>query len=439
MERYLEEYIAGHPKSYQMYEEAKKLLPLGVTSNIRAHKPFPFFVERTGGARVWDIDGNEYIDCQLAYGPTMVGHDHPLLSAAVKKQIDKGVTYGIPHAAEAAVARLIRERFPFVDMVRYSCSGTEATMHAIRLARAFTGREKIIKLEGGFHGAQDHALWSIHPELSAAGPSQAPVSVVNSRGVPACLQELTVIVPFNDIPALEKAVHDNRGQIAGFILEPVMANSSVILPRDNYLQQIRDITAREDIVLIFDEVITGCRASWGGASGYYGVAPDLIALAKAIGGGYPLSVIGGREDIMRTIENGAAHWGTYGGNPLSLCAAETVLRDILTPEATEAVCDKTGRAFDEMRGMLKRAGITAFAENIGAMGSICFGVEDVKDYRDMCRFDADMWFKFFITMLNNGVIMIGADPTETIFFSVQHTDDDIDLVLRAFEKTVNTL
>jgi glutamate-1-semialdehyde 2,1-aminomutase len=439
MEKYLKDYYDLHPTSLKLHEKAKARLPLGVSSNLRAYKPYPFFVEKSGGSKVWDVDNNEYIDCQLAYGPVMVGHNNPVLSKAIKEQIDRGVTWAMPHVKEEQAAELLQERYPCAEVVRFSCSGTEATMHAIRIARAHTGKDKIIKLEGGFHGTHDNALISIHPDLSKTGPSYAPTSVIVSTGVPQNTVDNVIIVPYNDIDALEYAIERYEGEIAAFILEPVMTNSSLILPRDNYLQKVREITERENIVLIFDEIISGIRASYGGATEVYGVQPDIVTLSKAIAGGYPLSAICGKREIMAEIEKGCAHFGTFGGNPLSLTACVTVLGEILTREATDTLIKKSDAAFKEMESILKKSGVPHNLVHLGAVGSIVFTDADVKDYRSMSTLDYDIWFKFFITMLNKGVIMIGADPTETIFFSVMHTDEDYEKILKAFKETIDTL
>ena len=439
MEKFLKDYYDSHATSEKLYEKAKERLPFGVGSNIRAYKPFPFFVEKSGGSKVWDVDGNEYIDCQLAYGPVMVGHNHPVLSKAIKEQIDKGVTWAMPHVKEAQAAELLQERYPCAEVVRFSCSGTEATMHAMRIARAYTGKDKIIKLEGGFHGSHDSALFSVHPDLGEAGPDYAPTVVPISTGVPKNMKDNVIIVPYNNIEALEYAIKKNEGEIAAFILEPVMTNSSLILPRDNYLKKVREITKRENIVLIFDEVISGIRASYGGAAQVYDVQPDIVTLSKAIGGGYPLSAICGKREIMTEIERGCAHWGTFGANPLSLTACVTVLKDILTKEATDALIKKSDAAFGEMESILKKSGLPFYLSHLGAMGGLLFTSADVCDYRTMATFDFNLWFKFFITMLNKGVLMVGADPTETIFFSVQHTDEDYEKIIKAFKETIDTL
>jgi glutamate-1-semialdehyde 2,1-aminomutase len=312
-------------------------------------------------------------------------------------------------------------------------------MHAIRVARGYTGKSKIIKLEGGYHGAQDYALWSIHADKGKLGPEMAPSVVPVSEGVPTCVGSTVISVPYNNIEALEHLVRKYEGEIAAFILEPIMANSSVILPRDNYLQKVREIANKENIVLIFDEVITGCRVSYGGASGLYNVQPDLITLSKAIGGGYPVAAFGGKREIMQVIESGVANFGTYNGNPLGVTAMITTLRDILTPDATEKLIGDTTSVFQELKSILKEQGVPAQVVQVGAMASITFTDQDVKDYRTMLTMNKKVWHKFFISMLNRGVIMIGADPTETIFFSVQHTKTDYEEVIDKFRDTIKTL
>jgi glutamate-1-semialdehyde 2,1-aminomutase len=439
MEEYLTQYYEKHKKSEQAWQKARRVLPLGVGSNVRGFSPFPFFIKESRGAKVWDIDGNEYIDCQLAYGPLMVGHAHPKLIAAIQDQMSKGSVYAMPYEKQYEAIQELQKRFPVMEMLRFGNSGTEVTMHAIRAARGYTGKDKIIKLEGGYHGPHDYALWSIHPQAGQTGPERHPSVVKMSEGVPACVGDTVIVVPYNNIEALEYAVRKYEGEIAAFILEPVMGNSTCILPRDGYLKKVRQITQKENIVLIFDEVITGCRVAYGGATEYFKVNPDMITLSKAIGGGYSVAAFGGKREIMQLIENQVAHYGTYNANPIGITAVVTTLRDILTPEATKKLIAKSDEVFAEMDGILKKSGVAAQLAHIGAMGSIAFTDEDVKDYRTMLSMSKELWHKFFINMLNKGVIMIGGDPTETIFFSVQHTDEDYEKILTCFKETVNTL
>jgi glutamate-1-semialdehyde 2,1-aminomutase len=264
MEAYREEYYKKHTKSKAAWEKACEVIPLGVGSNIRAFSPFPFFVKKSKGSKVWDIDGNEYIDCQLAYGPLMVGHAHPTLLKAVGEQMGKGCAYAAPFEKQYLAIEELQKRFPVMEKVRFGNSGTEVTMHALRAARGYTGKDKVIKLEGGYHGPHDYALWSIHPPKGLWGPARFPSAVKMSEGIPACIKDTVVVIPFNDIEALEYVVKKYEGEIAAFILEPVMGNSCVIPPKKGYLENVRKTTSRENIVLIFDEVITGCRVSYGG-------------------------------------------------------------------------------------------------------------------------------------------------------------------------------
>lgn len=439
MEKYLQEYCDRNPTSKKLFERAQKVFPFGVTSNIRSYKPFPMFAERANGSKVWDVDGHELIDCQLAFCPMMVGYNHPVLTKALKDELDRGGTHwAIPHVKEIEAAEAIRDRYPFAETVRFSCSGTEATMHAVRIARAYTRKDKIIKLEGGYHGAHDSLLWSIYPDVGKIGPAYAPTPVPVSTGIPSNMKENIITVPYNNIEALEYAIKKNQGEIAGFILEPAMANISVVLPEDNYLQKVREITKRENIVLIFDEVITGCKIGYGGGAEYFGVEPDMVTLSKAIGGGFPVSAVGGKKEIMAEIEKGCYHAGNFGGNPLGMTALVTTMRDILTREATDTLIKKSEAAFEEMDSILKKSGIPHYFQHIGSIAGLLFTDEKVHDYRSMASQDYDMWHKFYITMLNKGVIMIGAEPTEDISFSVQHTDEDFEKVLKAFKETIDT-
>ncbi len=248
-----------------------------------------------------------------------------------------------------------------------------------------------------------------------------------------------VVVPFNDIEALEYAVRKHEGEIASFIMEPVMGKASVILPKEGYLKQVREITERENIVLIFDEIITGCRVSYGGASEFFNVMPDLITLSKAIGGGFSIAAFGGKREIMKQFEGSVAHYGTYNANPVGITACLTTLRAVLTPEVTKTLIKKADYMFEAMKDIIKKTGVAAQVNHLGAIGGMVFTDRKVVDYRTMATADRSLWHKFFITMLNKGVIMVGGDATETIHLSIKHTDDDYNKILEAFEETLNML
>lgn len=316
----------------------------------------------------------------------------------------------------------------------------EVTMHSLRLARAYTGKDRIIKLEGGYHGAHDHGLWSVHPSIRKAGAARLPSSVPTSAGIPTCLSETILVVPFNDTEALEYVLQKYEGEIAAFILEPVMGNATVVLPRKGYLQQVRTITEKENIVLIFDKIITGCRVSYGGASAHHNVKPDMITLSKATGGGFSIAAFGGKRAIMEQLEERTvAHFGTYNANPIGITACLTALRDILTPEATRTLIDKCNKVFEAMAEIIEEEGVAAQLKHVSTMGGIAFTDNEVTDYRSMATADYSVWHKFFLTMLNKGVIMMGVDPTEAIFFSVQHSRRDYDQILERFRETIKTL
>lgn len=440
MEKYLQDYYDMNPTSLKLFKRAEKMFPFGVTSNIRAYKPFPVFAEKANGSKVWDVDGNERIDCQLAFCPMMIGYNHPVFTKAMTEALENGaVHWAMPHIKEIEAAEAIQDRYPFAEVVRFSCSGTEATMHAVRIARAYTGKDKIIKLEGGYHGANDSLLWSIYPDVGKIGSELAPTPVPVSTGLPKHMKESIITIPFNNIEALEYAVKKYEGEIAGFIIEPAMTNISVVLPEEGYLQKVREITKRENIVLIFDEVLIGCKIAYGGGVEYFGVEPDMVTLSKAIGGGFPVSVVGGKREIMSEIEKGCYHAGNFGGNPLGMTACITTLRDILTREATDELIKKSEAVFKEMKSILKKSGVPHYFQHLGGIAGLLFTDVKVRDYRTMATQNYEMWRKFFLTMMNNGVIMIGAEPTEVISFSVQHTDEDFEKVLKAFKKTIDTL
>lgn len=439
MEKYLQEYIDRNPKSKEMFEKAQGHFPLGVTSNIRSYPPFPWYADRANGSKVYDIDGHELIDCQLAMCPMMTGYNNPKFTKAMTEALELGrIHWAIPHKLEIEAAECVKERYPFVDTVRFSCSGTEATMHAVRIARAHTGKDKIIKLEGGYHGAHDSLLWSIYPDPAKIGPAYAPTPVPVSTGLPSNMIDNIITIPYNNIEALENAVKKYSGQIAGFIMEPAMANISLVLPEEGYLKKVREITKRENIILIFDEVIMGCKVAYGGGVEYFGVEPDMITLSKAIGGGFPVSVVAGKKDIMMEIENGCYHAGNFGGNPLGMTAMVTTMRDILTKEATDTLIKKCDSAYEEMDSILKKSGVPHHFAHMGTIAGLLFTGEKVTDYRSMSSQDWNQWHKFYITMLNKGVIMIGCEPTEMISFSVMHTDEDFEKAIKAFKETIDT-
>ncbi len=308
------------PKSAEAHKKNLKRIPLGVASNYRAYDPWPIFVKEASGSKFRDLDGNEYIDHNLTFGALMAGHCHPAVMKAVEKRLSTGTMFGMPHDMEWELAEEICTRFP-VEMCRFGNSGTEATMHAIRLARAATGRDKIVKFEGAYHGLHDSALVSVKPHAPDYGDIHNPTAVTGGLGVPKSAIANVLVATFNDLATVERRFKDNPGQIAAIILEPILMNVGLCLPQPGFLKGLREIATKNGALLIFDEVKTGAKLGWGGASEYFNVMPDMICLAKSIGGGLPLAAFGAHRSVMDLIsQHKVFHGGTYNTNPVSMAA-----------------------------------------------------------------------------------------------------------------------
>lgn len=317
------QYPMSTEKSRKLFEEAKKLLPGGVSSPVRAIKPYPFYTKRANGSKITDIDDNEYIDYVMGYGPLLLGHNHPVIREAVTRQLADGWLYGTPSELEVTLAKEITRLYASIDMVRFVSTGTEATMGALRAARGFTGKNKFIKIEGGFHGAHEAVLVK-------AGSGATTLGTPDSKGVPADFTKNTLQVPYNDIEAMTEAIEGYREDVAAVIIEPVLGNIGPILPEKGYLEDVRAVTKENDVVLIFDEVITGFRLAMGGAQEYYGVTPDMTTLGKILGGGFHIGVIGGKREIMENISPAGPVYqaGTFNGSPISMTAGLSVINTL---------------------------------------------------------------------------------------------------------------
>jgi glutamate-1-semialdehyde 2,1-aminomutase len=425
----------SEPKSKILYEKAQKLMPGGVNSPVRAFKPYPFFTAYAKGSKLYDVDGNVYIDYCLAYGPLILGHAHPRIIEAVKEQLEKGTMYGTPTEGEVKLAELIIDAVPCVEMIRLVNTGTEATMHAIRAARGYTGRDKIVKFEGCYHGAHDYVLVKAGSGVTTFG---APTSL----GVPEDTVRNTIVLPFNDLESFEKAIQQNRDEIAAVIIEPVIGNAGVILPKDGYLQEIRKITEEEGIVLIFDEVITGFRLALGGAQEYYGVIPDMATLGKIIGGGFPIAAYGGKREIMELVSPLGKIYqaSTFSGNPISVTAGLTTLNILL--ENKDAIYESLERAGNKIkRGLLdivEDVGITAQINGIASMFQIFFTDHPVLNYEDARRSDKDRFMQYQRQLMKRGVF-IPPSQFETCFISTAHTDEDLTKTLEAMESAIRAI
>jgi glutamate-1-semialdehyde 2,1-aminomutase len=435
-EQELRRYAARTPGSQRAHQRAAKVLPLGVPSSFQAYPPYPIVVARAQQSWMEDVDGNRYIDFDMGFGALFAGHMHPKVRAAVDEQLDNGTLFVTPCEANAEVAELLRDRYG-LPMWRFTNSGTEATMDALRVAKGITGRDKIVKVEGGYHGHHDEVMVSMKPALDEAGPADAPHSVPATAGITKALLADTLVVPYNDPDALERVLR--RGDVAAFIVEPVMQNIGICLPQPGYLQAVREITQRYGTMLVFDEVKTGITAGWHGATGVFGVQPDLVSLAKSIGGGLPLGAFGGTAECMDQITSGKVlHLGTYNGNPLCMAAAKAVLSQVCTPEATAETIRRNEAFADRCDAVIARHGLPAHTVRFGAKGCVTWSPEPIRNYREYKATDFDLAYAQWIHHINSGLLLPpGLDDQWLV--SVLHTDADIDRGVEVFEDFVDQL
>ncbi|MGH2445821.1 MAG: aspartate aminotransferase family protein [Candidatus Limnocylindria bacterium] len=445
-------------KSAALFDRARQSLPLGVASSFQAYEPYPLFMTDARGSRITDADGNEYIDFDMAFGVLAAGHSHPILAEALQRRVANGTCYTFPVEDGIALAEEIKDRFG-ADLVRFSNSGTEATMDAIRVARGYTGREKIIKFEGGYHGHHDDVLLSIQPPREVMGPVESPATVPASAGIPRSRVAETVIAPFNEPEMLAAILEANAGEIAAIIVEPVQFNIGVVPPLPGFLERVRELATEHGAVLIFDEVKTGVVIAWGGAYEHFGVQPDLFCLAKSIGGGIPIGAFGGTRDVMAAIESlertpafradasgtgidrttipgGAtrvAHLGTFNGNPLSMTAGLVTLTQILTKDAYPRLHSLADRLTSGSQEVLDEFELPGYAINVGPKGCVMFTPGRVTNYRDFIGLDSELWGASFFYLANRGVLL-PPGPDDQWTLSVQHTEAEIDRYVAVFRE-----
>jgi len=415
-------------RSDELFSRAKAVIPGGVSSPVRAFKAVggsPLFVARAEGARFWDEDGRAFIDYVGSWGPMILGHAHPAVVEAVRQATGRGTSYGAPCAAEVELAERIVRHVPSVEKVRFVSSGTEAAMSALRVARGFTGRRKILKFDGCYHGHADSLL-------VAAGSGVATLGIPGSPGVPEGTVADTLVAPFNDVAAVEGVVTAHGPDLAAVIVEPVCGNMGTVAPKTGYLEALRAITRANGSVLIFDEVMTGFRLALGGAQERYGIRPDMTCLGKIVGGGLPAAAYGGRTDIMATVapDGPVYQAGTLSGNPLAMAAGIAILDLLARPGTYEALEALSGRLEDGLRKAARDAGALVTINRVGSMITVFFCAGPVTDYATAKASDTKRFGRFFHAMLERGVYLPPAQ-FEAAFVSLAHGETEIDLTVAA--------
>jgi glutamate-1-semialdehyde 2,1-aminomutase len=432
-------------RSADLFEAACRVIPGGVNSTARATwsgwTPYPLFVESGQGSRLRDVDGNEYIDYLLGLGPMIFGHRPPRVTQAVVDFIQqRGTVFALPTEDEARLAEKIIAAVPSVDQVRLCNTGTEAVLYATRLARAFTGRRKIIRFEGMYHGFSDGVYWSKHPAIDKAGPDNRPVPVAQGPGMPKGVEENLIILPWNDAQVLADTIAREGDNIAAVLTEPVMCNTGCILPRPGYLEAMRELTHKHGIVLIFDEVITGFRLGLSGAQGRLGIRPDLSVFAKGIGGGFPVAALGGRADIMALVANGTVSMaGTYTANGIAVAAANAALDELATPDLYEKLNAISDELCLGLGKVLRDAGLPAYVVGMGPLMQVWFARQEIHNYRDAERqADQKIFRSWWEGMLARGVLF-HPGAYENLFVSTAHTRADVAATLDAATQVAASL
>jgi glutamate-1-semialdehyde 2,1-aminomutase len=419
------------PESKRLFDRALRSLPLGVASTFQANDPYPIYLREGRGSRVRDVDGHEYVDFHNGFGTMVVGHAHPKVVEAIEKAARSGTHFAVTTPTTVALAEELCRRFG-LDQIRFTNSGSEATMDAIRVARALTGRDAIVKIEGSYHGHHDAVMFSVVPNSDVMGGRDRPASAPMSKGIPQDVARHTLVVPFNDAEALSRLLDERRGEVACLIMEPVMMNIGICLPQPGYLEAVRDLCTRHGVVLIFDEVKSGATVAPGGAMERFGVRPDLACFAKAAGGGAPLGAFGGKADVMEVIGSGAAQLGTFNGNPLAAAAGLAALTEVLTPEAYDHLARLGTLLAEGCEKAIAEHGIPAHVVDLGSKGCVSYRAEPLRNYRDFLECNVALFEASWPWMVNRGVFMTPGDE-EQWTISVQHSEEDIQRYVDAFE------
>jgi len=419
-------------KSSRLFKTAGRYIPGGVNSPVRAFRNVggsPLFITRGKGSKIFDADGNRYIDYVASWGPLILGHAHPSITRAILKVIAKGTSFGAPTEQETELARLIVQAVPSIEMIRLVSSGTEAAMSAIRVARGYTGRDRIIKFAGCYHGHSDGLLVK-------AGSGATTFGTPDSAGVPRDYARNTIVLSYNDSEALSRCLRKDGSKVAAIIVEPVAANIGLVLPEPGFLKTLRKLSHQDGIVLIFDEVITGFRLGYGGAQEYYGIRPDLTCLGKIIGGGLPVGAYGGKREIMEKVAplGPVYQAGTLSGNPVAVAAGIAMLKELRKPGVYVRLARKGEKLASALAAASEDSGIPARVNNLGSMFSIFFGIEEASNYEQVLKSDRELYRRFFWAMLERGVYL-APSPFETAFVSLAHSESDLDFTI---EKIIET-
>jgi glutamate-1-semialdehyde 2,1-aminomutase len=434
-----EVFLRRQPRSTELIAQAREHLAGGATSNWQIAQPQAVWMSHGAGSKVYDVDGTEYVDMHGGYGASIAGHAHPAIVAAVSEQVRRGTHFAQPTEDAIWIAGELSRRYG-LPLWRFANSGTEATMDAVHLARALTERDLIIKVEGCYHGHHDSVQVSVLPDAEDIGPRDHPIGVAGNSGIPAAILDLVIVVPFNDPDAVARALAEHQGRVAAMILEPVMMNAGIIAPGDGYLAAIRDLVHAAGALLIFDEVKTGFTTGPGGVTALSGVVPDMVCLAKALGGGISVVAIGGTEEVMSQIADGRYEQvGTFNGNPLAMAATRATLTDVLTPQAYEHLGMLAGHLRARLETVIADNGLDWHVVTAGAKGCVTFRRDPVREFRDFLGVDDRLGHAHWLMQHNGGVFLPPWGKVEQWLLSVQHDLDDVDRFATNFAKLASAV
>jgi glutamate-1-semialdehyde 2,1-aminomutase len=432
-------FVERQPESARMAGRARHSLAGGVTSSWQITVPQAVWLSHGRGSKIYDVDGNEYVDLHGGYGAALAGHAHPAIVEAVHSQVGLGTHFAQPTQNAVAVGEELARRFG-LPLWRFANSGTEATMDAVHLMRSITGRDLIIKVEGGYHGHHDSVQVSVTPEADEVGPADRPAQVPASSGIPEAIMNLTLVATFNDLGSVQRLLDEHPGQVAGMIIEPIMMNAGIIEPEPGYLAALKELLHSRGALLTFDEVKTGLTAGPQGATGLTGVTPDIICLAKAIGGGVAIAAVGGSAEVMAHVaDNGYEMVGTFNGNPLAVAACRAMLTEVATQEAYQRIDALRDQAVTGIEREIARTGLAAHVVAVGAKGCVVFAPEPVRDYRGFLGIDDRYSHAHWLFQHNGGVFLPPWGKIEQWLISVQHDESDIDLLVQNFAAFAETV